>query len=90
MKKIKLKFIIISIILIPLALYLLTSLDNKSTRYRLNIISSYGDKEAYHPKVIAFKEKWNGYKYWMSFTPYPKGKSAKENPHIVASNDLIN
>ena len=78
------------LILIPLVLYLITSLDNKSTRYRLNIISSYGDKEAYHPKVIAFKEKWNGYKYWMSFTPYPKGKSAKENPHIVASNDLIN
>ena len=64
------------LILIPLVLYLITSLDNKSTRYRLNIISSYGDKEAYHPKVIAFKEKWNGYKYWMSFTPYPKGKSA--------------
>lgn len=78
------------LILIPLTLYLITSHDNKGTRYRLNIISSYGDKEAYHPKVIAFKEKWNGYKYWMSFTPYPKGKSAKENPHIVASNDLIN
>ena len=78
------------LILIPLALYLITSFDNKNIRYRLNIISSYGDKEAYHPKVIAFKEKWNGYKYWMSFTPYPKGKSAKENPHIVASNDLIN
>ena len=89
-KKAHIFVLLFLLILIPLALYLITSLDNKSTRYRLNIISSYGDKEAYHPKVIAFKEKWNGYKYWMSFTPYPKGKSAKENPHIVASNDLIN
>lgn len=89
-KKAHIFVLLFLLILIPLALYLITSLDNKSTRYRLNIISSYGDKEAYHPKVIAFKEKWNGYKYWMSFTPYPKGKFAKENPHIVASNDLIN
>lgn len=90
LRKTLIYIILFLLIIIPLILYIITFLDNKSTRYRLNIISSYGDKEAYHPKVLAFKEKWNGYKYWMSFTPYPKGKSAKENPHIVASNDLIN
>lgn len=56
----------------------------------LQLISAYGDKEAYHPKVISFKEKWNGYLYWMSFSPYPKGDQAKENPHILASNDMKN
>ena len=58
--------------------------------YKLNIVSTYGDNEAYHPKVLSFKEKWNGYKYWMSYTPYPKGDDSKENPHIAVSNDLIN
>lgn len=57
---------------------------------KLNIVSPYGDDEAYHPKVLNFKEKWNGYKYWMSYTPYPQGDDSKENPCIVASNDLIN
>ncbi len=61
-----------------------------NAKNRLEIISAYGDNEAYHPKVLNFKEKWNGYKYWMSYTPYPKGDDAKENPHIAASNDLVN
>lgn len=57
---------------------------------RLKLESVYGDNQAYHPKVISFKEKWNGYKYWMSYTPYPFADSSKENPHIKASNDMIN
>lgn len=56
---------------------------------RLEIISTYGDNQAYHPKVLSFKEKWNGYKYWMSYTPYPSGDDSKENPHIAVSNDLL-
>ena len=40
-----------------------------------------------HPSVIQFDEVWNGYKYWMAFTPYPYADSTKENPSIVASND---
>lgn len=58
--------------------------------YKLNLKSSYGDNDAFHPKVLNFKEKWNGYKYWMAYSPYPKGNDAKENPHIKVSNDLIN
>ena len=58
--------------------------------YKLDIRSSYGDDEALHPKVLNFKEKWNGYKYWMVFSPYPNTDDAKENPHIKVSNDLVN
>lgn len=57
---------------------------------RLLLKSTYGDNQAYHPKVLSFKEKWNGYKYWMSFSPYPYADAMKENPHIKVSNDLIN
>lgn len=64
--------------------------NGESKTYKLEIISSYGDNEAYHPKVITFDKKWNGYKYWMSYTPYPGGNSGYENPHIAVSNDLIN
>ena len=63
--------------------------NNYNCKYKLNIVSPYGDIEAYHPKVINFKDEWNGYKYWMSYTPYPNGDDSKENPCIVASNDLI-
>ena len=63
--------------------------SNNNSKYQLNIISEYGDNEAYHPKVLSFKDGWNGYKYWMSYTPYPQGDDSKENPHIAVSNDLI-
>lgn len=46
--------------------------------------------QATHPSVIQFEEAWNGYKYWMGFTPYPYGDDQKENPSIVASHDGIN
>lgn len=46
-----------------------------------------------HPSVIDFIDKvpggqWNGYRYWMAFTPYPLGNDdTQENPSVVASND---
>ena len=61
-----------------------------NSKYKLNLVSAYGDNDAYHPKVVTFNEKWNGYKYWMSYTPFPESDATRENPHIVASNDLIN
>lgn len=57
---------------------------------RLNLKSSYGDNQGTHPKVLYFKDGWNGYKYWMVFSPYPFSDDSKENPHIKVSNDLIN
>ncbi|MBH0350442.1 hypothetical protein BK731_29250 [Bacillus thuringiensis serovar muju] len=64
-------------------------LSPANAKFRLTLLSAYGDIDAYHPKVIHFKSKWNGYYYWMVFTPYPGGDQAKENPHLLVSNDLI-
>ncbi|NFA43047.1 hypothetical protein EXM65_10770 [Clostridium botulinum] len=61
-----------------------------NAEYSLEIASAYGDIEGYHPKVLNFDSNWNGYKYWMAFTPYPHADQSKENPHILASNDMIN
>lgn len=38
-----------------------------------------------HPDVIYFPNKWNGYRYWMIFTPYPS--EPDENPSVIVSND---
>lgn len=41
-----------------------------------------------HPKVLDFGTAWNGYRYWMAYTPYPIGNDdTKENPCVAASND---
>ena len=62
----------------------------KNAKEPLALINAYGDTQATHPKAVAFNEKWNGYKYWITFTPYCNGDDRTENPHILASNDLIN
>jgi hypothetical protein len=41
-----------------------------------------------HPDVVYVPGGWNGYAYWMAFTPFPS--SLRENPSIVASNDGVN
>ena len=46
-----------------------------------------GANEPYHPSIVKFDTAWNGYKYWMAYTPFPS--EADENPCICASNDLI-
>ena len=46
-----------------------------------------GANEPYHPSIVKFDTAWNGYKYWMAYTPFPD--EANENPCICASNDLI-
>ena len=46
-----------------------------------------GANEPYHPSIVKFDTVWNGYKYWMAYTPFPS--EADENPCICASNDLI-
>lgn len=86
----KKKKVAIAVLLIVIFAMCFIPPKSNNSKYRLNILSSYGDTEAYHPKVLSFKNKWNGYKYWMSYTPYPKGTDSKENPHIAVSNDLIN
>ena len=54
----------------------------------------YGKKsdgfQAYHPKAVSFDEAWNGYRYWMAYTPYPDSNADYEDPCIAVSNDLVN
>lgn len=47
-----------------------------------------GQNQPMHPKVLYFENKWNGYKYWMAYTPLPNEDN--ENPCIAVSNDMIN
>lgn len=42
-----------------------------------------------HPSILYFRNKWNGYSYWIAFTPYPDADSSFENPCVVASNDMV-
>lgn len=63
--------------------------NHANAKERLQLPMAYHTIEATHPSVYNFKEKWNGYKYWMAITAYPKGSAEKENPHILASNDLL-
>jgi hypothetical protein len=56
----------------------------------LNLLNPYGDFQNIHPKVLYFENGWNGYKYWMAYTPYPNGNWRYENPCIAVSNDKVN
>ncbi len=55
-------------------------------------IPSYvsGNDEVVHPDVVYVPEGWNGYSYWMAYTPFPDSAPEYENPSIVVSNDGIN
>lgn len=87
--KIIFMMILISIFILIVPRLSTFKLDNYNSITKLNIVSSYGDNEAYHPKVLNFENEWHGYKYWMAFTPYPGADDSRENPHIVASNNLV-
>src|SRR5699024_8293928 len=54
----------------------------------LDIPTYEGSGKAVHPSVHAFRIPWNGYRFWMAFTPYPN--TQHENPSIVASGDGVN
>lgn len=89
-RNVKIKRILIFAILLLILLWCCVPPKNYNCRYKLDIVGPYGDNQSYHPKVLSFDNKWNGYKYWMAYTPYPKGDSDKENPCIAVSNNLIN
>ncbi len=81
--------ILLIIALIAIFIWCFIPAKDYNCKYPLNIETPYGDIEAYHPKVLSFENGWNGHKYWMSYTPYPKGDDSKENPCIAVSDDLI-
>lgn len=50
-------------------------------------IPCYIGTSAVHPSVLYFPKGWNGYRYWMAFTPYENTDNQVENPSVVCSND---
>lgn len=60
----------------------------------LKIETPDGYDEPYHPSVLYFENAWNGWKYWMAFTPMPHSAEPYpdrwENPCVVVSDDGIN
>ena len=50
---------------------------------------SWSTHQATHPSIHQFSKKWNGYKYWMAYTPYPHNNEKLENPCVAVSNDGI-
>ena len=62
----------------------------KNAGQPLNLEGPGTNNEVVHPDVVVFDEPWNGYKYWMGYTPNKTGTSYYENPCIEASNDEIN
>ena len=63
--------------------------NEKLGNFYLNLKDERGRTQATHPKVLRFQKKWNGYRYWIAYTPYPYGNAIKENPCVMASNDLV-
>ena len=59
--------------------------NNADKPIQINV--EYGSGEATHPKVLYFSEGFNGYKFWMAYTPYYKAQDKYENPVVVVSND---
>lgn len=55
----------------------------------LQIKNYLGNTQNIHPKVLYFTNGWQGYRFWMAYTPYPNGETAAENPCIAVSNDGI-
>lgn len=57
---------------------------------RLNIPTyKAGMDQVTHPSVIGFDSPWNGYRYWMAYTPYPFANGEEENPCISVSNNFL-
>lgn len=48
-----------------------------------------GSGQGTHCDVVEFASAWNGYKYWMAFTPFAGSDDDLENPSVIASNDGI-
>lgn len=68
----------------------LNSIEHANATSKINLKNYLGNYQNIHPKVLYFESGWNGYKYWMAYTPYPQGQTDHENPCIAASNDMIN
>ena len=67
-----------------------TGFAELAKKYDLISVPTYdGSGQVTHPKLLYFPKGWHGYKYWMSYTPYPNGNDDYENPSVDVSNDLV-
>ncbi|MEM3537810.1 MAG: hypothetical protein QXG30_05000 [Candidatus Korarchaeum sp.] len=77
--------------LLAIALILSLSVVKEGALARFMVITpTYdGSGQAVHPDVIYLERGLGGrrYRYWMVFTPYPKGDYSRENPSILVSGD---
>lgn len=59
---------------------------------QIKLINYFGNDQNIHPKVIYFNTPWNGYRYWMAYTPFFNApgitEEDSENPCIAATNDI--
>lgn len=46
--------------------------------------------QATHPSLVYFPQGWNGYRYWMAYTPFPNANDDHEDPNLAVSNDGTN
>jgi len=86
---IHIKFILLIFNILSIHKSFLNEYKFNSNSNQLILDNNVNNDQGYHPKVISFSKFFNGYKYWIAYTPYPKGDQCKENPVINASNDLI-
>lgn len=56
----------------------------------LDIETFDGTGSLTHPSVLYFENGFNGYKYWLVYTPYNNNNVELENPCLAVSNDGIN
>ena len=66
------------------------SVDMANAKESLEFYNYLGNTENIHPKVLYFPDQWNGYEFWMAYTPYPLGDINAENPCIAVSHDGLN
>lgn len=63
---------------------------NSKGYLKIPVYNNPNGYQATHPSVLYFKNGWNGYKFWMGYTPYEYSNELLENPSVAASNDGVN
>lgn len=87
------KYIIVIFFIFCLEFFVEFLLFKQFNQSSLDIQTFDGSNQPYHPSVLYFENKWNGFHYWMVETPYPIGgkpyRDRWECPSIHVSNDGI-
>lgn len=82
--------VIILIILVVVASKYSSDIKFSNANEYLDIKTYDGSNQPLHPKVLYFEEGWNGYKFWMTYSPLPNESEIFEDPCIAVSNDGVN